>query len=441
MKVMTNLDLLRNQLINGVIQQVSADPTTKLKAGWIIFNTDEAKLKYYNGEEWVAIGSGGGGTVDIATTITNTSTNAKAAGAKAVYDFVTDEMSDIRAVANGLVLMTDDTTGEVVGITVDTTVTEDSANLITSGAVYTAISDAVSTMDAMKFKGTVAADGTITSTDTDIDGLNITALTTYKNGWTFKATATIPTSVTSLDKPVEPGDMIIVCADMNAYDETKIAVIQTNLDGVVIGPASATDETIAVYDGVTGKAIKASVITKTQLEGLFDELINLEAQANATDVYLTSSNNADATVVKPGQTMSAKLKSTGVTADEYGSNVGIVDGKVDDGDSFTIPKFTVDAKGRLTAAANQTITLDLGSKGNIARKTNPALTADANDVCEWVIDDIALEALPSVNLYVTSTGEMVLADVTADVTNDEITITFRNTADISAGTYTAVVVS
>lgn len=155
MKVLTNLDLVKNQLLNGVIQKVAVDPTTKLAAGWIIFNTDEAKLKYYNGEEWVTIGSGGGGSVDIATVINSSSTNSKAAGAKAVYDFVTENLADIRAVANGDVLIVDSTTGEIIGISVDTTVTEDSVNLITSGAVFTALQEAVSTVDAMKFKGTL----------------------------------------------------------------------------------------------------------------------------------------------------------------------------------------------------------------------------------------------------------------------------------------------
>ena len=88
MKILTNLNLAKNQLLNCIIQKVAADPTTKLAKGWIIFNTTENKLKYYNGNEWVTIGSGGGGSVDIATTITSTSTNSEAAGAKAVYDFV-----------------------------------------------------------------------------------------------------------------------------------------------------------------------------------------------------------------------------------------------------------------------------------------------------------------------------------------------------------------
>ena len=239
MKILTNLDLVKNQLLNCVIQKVAVDPATKLAEGWIIFNTNEAVMKYYNGEEWVTIGSGGGGSVDIDTTITSSSTNTKAAGAKAVYDFVTENLADIRAVANGDVLIVDSTTGNVVGIGIDTAVTEDSVNLVTSGAVSDALQEVVS-------------------------------------------------------------------------------------------------------------------------------------------------------------------------------------------------------------AVEEFITLNLTSKANIYRKFNPALTADANNNCSWVIDDIALEEkanqYPSVNIYEVNTGEIVLTDVSVNFTDEEITISFKQSGDISSDKYVAVIV-
>lgn len=441
MKVMTNLDLMRNQIMNGIVQNVTTDPTTKLKQGWLIYNTVDDKLKFYNGTQWVAIGTGGGGsTIDIDTSIDEHSTNADAAGAKAVYDFVTGEMSDIRGVTNGKVLKVG-SNGDVEGIEIDSAVTENSTKLITSGLVFAAIQSAVSAFDAMKFKGTVNATGVITSTDTALNNKNITSLTEYKNGWTFKASAAIPTSVLGTDKPAEAGDMIIICGNLSSYDATKVSIVQGNTDGVVIGPASATDETIAVYDGATGKAIKASIITKTQLEGLFTSLITFEAANSASDVYLTSSNVADPTIAKPGQTVSATLKDTGVTADTYGDNSGNASGEVDDQDTFVIPKFTVDSKGRLTSAGEKTIKLNLGAKGTITRKTNPVLQADLDAVVTWTIDDIALSAYPSVTIYETSSGELVITDVQVDLANDEIDIIFKNSANLTAGIYTAVVVS
>ena len=441
-KILTNLDLSKNQLLNAVIQKVASDPSTKLMAGWIIYNTTENVIKFYNGTEWTTAGSGGGSSVEIDTDITSESTNSKAAGAKAVYDFVTENLSDIRSVEGGKVLLIDTISGEVIGIDVDITVSEDSDNLITSGAVFDALQNAISTVDAMKFKGTLAADSTITSTDTSINNKKLTELTGIKNGWTFKAAATIPASVLTTDKPIEPGDIVIACGNMSVYDATKIAVIQMNLDGAVTGPDSVTNETVAVYNGITGKIIKASTVTKTQLEALFASLIVLQASASASDVVLTSSNATDPTTVKPGQTVQANLKTTGVAANTYGDNSANTTGTIDDQDSFTIPQFTVDEKGRMTAAEDKVITLNLASKGNIYRKSNPALTADANDDCSWVIDDIALEVnqYPSVNLYEVNTGEMVLADVSVNFTDEEITISFKQTGDISSGRYVAVIV-
>ena len=442
MKLLTNLDLCKNQLLNSVIQKVATDPTTNLAEGWLIFNTTDASLKYYNGTEWVTI-IDSETAIEIATTIDSDSTNTKAAGAKAVYDFVTDNLADIRAVANGDVLIVDSTTGNIVGIDVDTAVTEDSVNLITSGAVFTALQDAIATADAMRFKGTLAADGTITSTDASINNKKLTTLTNIKNGWTFKAAAAIPANVLNIGgKAIEVGDMVIACGDMATYDATKFSVIQANIDGAVIGPASSTNETVVVFNGTTGKVVKASTVTKAQLEGLFASLITLQAAASAADVALTSSNTSDPTKVKPGQTIQATLKTTGVTAGTYGDNSANTTGTVDDQDSFTIPQFTVDAKGRLSAAANKVITLDLASKGNIYRKTNPALTADANNNCAWAINDIDFETghYPSVNLYEVSTGEMVLTDVSVNFSSKVITISFKQTGAITAGTYAAVVV-
>ena len=83
-----------------------------------------------------------------------------------------------------------------------------------------------------------------------------------------------------------------------------------------------------------------------------------------------------------------------------------------------------------------------GSNINIYRKSNPTLTADVNNDCSWVINDITIEAnqYPSVNLYEVNTGEMVLADVSVNFTDKEITIIFKQTGDISSGKYVAVIV-
>lgn len=446
MKCLTNLDMVKNQILNGIIQKVTADPTTKLVEGWLIYNTTDKKFKYYDGTSWIAVGGGsgsgstGGGTVNIDTTISSTSTNSNASGSKAVYDFVTDEMSDIRSVTNGNVLIVDDN-GDIIGISVDTAVTASSTNLITSDAVKAYVDSKMTTSDAMVFKGTVDATGVISSTDTDINGKNITGLTEYINGWTFKATASMADSVLSTGTAIEAGDMIIVEKDATAYSANIISVIQTNIDGVVTGPDTSTDEAVVLFDGTSGKLIKSSTITKTQLLELFDHAFNLAAEADSPDVVLKSSNTDDNTIVKPGQTVTATLTDTTVTAGNYGNNDGVLNGDVDDKDSFTVPDITVDAKGRITSAKNTTIRLNLESKATRHDFNNPQLVPNENNECTWTIELNHTE-MPIVTLYEVSSKEIIIADVKDNAANDAIIVTFKGiTNDIAAGTYHATVIA
>jgi hypothetical protein len=57
-RFLTNIDLEGNQLLNGIIHNLNADPATG-EAGQIYFNTADQVLKIYNGdtEEWQAVGS------------------------------------------------------------------------------------------------------------------------------------------------------------------------------------------------------------------------------------------------------------------------------------------------------------------------------------------------------------------------------------------------
>lgn len=151
MKVLTDIDMNNNQVIQVIIHKVSSDPTVSAKnLGMIIFNTTDKKLKYYNGSEWVTIGTGSGGTITIDTLLSDSSTNSNAAGSKAVVDYVKNSVKDftsivnaIKAVNNGEVLKSNSSTGAIIGIKIDETVKENSENLISSGAVFKAINDSL----------------------------------------------------------------------------------------------------------------------------------------------------------------------------------------------------------------------------------------------------------------------------------------------------------
>lgn len=234
-KFMTTLDLNLNQILNAVTHRVDADPTTSVVEGQIIYNTSDKQFKYYNGTEWVACGS-----INDIVPVTLGGTGVDTLNAGEVL------------VGAG--------TDPVTTKAIDTTVTTDSENLVTSGAVAAYVNDVVTATDHLMFKGTIGADGAITSGDEDLNGKKITELTEFVMGWTFRASAEISVDVMNVDAtPIQTGDIILCIADGSAYADTLFTVLQVNIDGAVTSTdTSATADTIPVYADTTGKVIKSS---------------------------------------------------------------------------------------------------------------------------------------------------------------------------------------
>jgi hypothetical protein len=102
--------------------------------------------------------------------------------------------------------------------------------------------------DAMLFKGTIGTAGTHT-----IAAFN--ALTTYNAGWTYR----VIEAGTIRGVVCEIGDIVMVLVDRSGAGNvnTDFTVQQTNIDGAVIGPASTSDNFLVLFNGATGKLIKA----------------------------------------------------------------------------------------------------------------------------------------------------------------------------------------
>ena len=115
----------------------------------------------------------------------------------------------------------------------------------TKSYVDTEINSKIAAADALIFKGAVDP--------ASFPG----SLASCKTGWTYKASAA---GTIFTDIKVEIGDMIIAIADCDSAaavaNKNNWTVIQANLDGTVTGPKSATSDSIAVFDGTTGKLIK-----------------------------------------------------------------------------------------------------------------------------------------------------------------------------------------
>lgn len=207
------------ELQNANIQNLASAPTTNLKKGRIYFDTSDNTLYIYDGTSWKDALSQGvvyqeGNGIDITGNVISTDLTANdipslplskisdvtaSASEVNILDGVTVSTAEINSIPNKIELTDlsidsgssnflgyDNTTGEFsistaairntiliksdstnyidyngssgyLGLNVDTTVTENSTKLITSGAVYTAIDNAL--VGGMVYKGVWTATG------------------------------------------------------------------------------------------------------------------------------------------------------------------------------------------------------------------------------------------------------------------------------------------
>lgn len=119
-------------------------------------------------------------------------------------------------------------------------------------AVRTYVSGIIAAADAMVYKGAINASSNPNYPAADA-------------GWTYKIS--VAGKIGGASGPnVEAGDMIICTLDgSTAGNHATVGgnwnIIQVNIDGAVVGPASATDNAITVWDGTTGKLVKNSAVT------------------------------------------------------------------------------------------------------------------------------------------------------------------------------------
>ncbi len=122
------------------------------------------------------------------------------------------------------------------------------SHLASTTYVQNAVNSGIAANDAMVFKGTL--DGTSTSPGTSTPVAD--------RGHTYR----VKTAGYIGGVKCEVGDMLICTTDGTAAGTSaNWTVIQTNIDGAVVGPASAVNNNIAVFNGTTGKLIKDSGFT------------------------------------------------------------------------------------------------------------------------------------------------------------------------------------
>ena len=132
-------------------------------------------------------------------------------------------------------------------------------------------------------------------------------------GWAFKSNV----KSVIFGESIEIGDLIICIADNEGAELTAEnfsdfwTIVQTNTDGVVVGPSSSVTGNIPIFDGTTGKLIKdsgLSIKTSVPENALFTD----------TNYYLTDINgsaNGEVTLTRNG--LDSLMWNTKHTHNEY----------------------------------------------------------------------------------------------------------------------------
>lgn len=246
--------------------------------------------------------------------------------------------------------------------------------------------------NAMVYKGTIGSGGTH-----EITAFN--SLNTYNVGWTYR----VITAGTIKGVVCEVGDLItaIVSRSGSGNVNADWTVVQTNTDGAVIGPASSTDNYIALFNGATGKLLKqsTSAIGSMAYETATNYIAKSALTAQTVLAAVTAGTPIPITVAE--QTLVGRKTGGNVTAlnaseirtilnvadgannythpSEGGGSLGNMTGKT------VLQSITVNSNGHVTATSTRD--LDASSIGALADWVTVPASKTANGVAGQIAKD------------------------------------------------------
>lgn len=225
---------------------------------------------------------------------------------------------------------------------------------------------------------------------------------------------------------VEAGDMFICLTD-GTTSGTQAAVganwnvIQANIDGAVIGPASSTDNALARFDGTTGKLIQNSGVTA-------DDSGNLTANnLSGTNTGDQTNISGNAATVTTNANMTGPITSVG-NATSVAAQTGtgsIFAMKVSP--AFTTPDIGVATGTSLVLTSTSATAFAVGPGGS----TNPGILLDAS----------ASNAVTGIVVTMAAAGSGATVSSGSSASNENITYRAKGTGTVSIGGNTSGSVS
>jgi len=387
--ILTDLNLNQNEIQNAVSQNLASAPSTP-KAGQVYFNTGSSHFMGYNGSSWLALDGQGQvytfstGLTESSGTVTLNEATSSALGGVIVGSNIsvsngTISVADASTSTKGVIEIATDTEASTG---TDTTRAINAKQLATKLTANTAITAGTKCKITYDTKGLVTAGADLSASDIPDISATYVAVTT-KGQANGVASLDSDGKVPSSQLPSYVDDVI------DAYIVSGATALSAGWLSKTSGGSALTPETGVIY-----------VVLSS------GEYQNKTYRWSGTTYVEISSSPAQATESTAG---------IAALATQVECTTGTNDTKI------------------VTPLKMATYTSGMAKKSTY---TNGALTASSG-ICTWTISD---SKAPNcmVSVRETSGGAEVLCDVTYG--SGSITIKINSASNISANTYTAVVI-
>ena len=395
MNFLTNLDLNKNQLLNGAIHNVASDPTgTSHQLGQIIYNTTDLKIKTWNGSSWEGAADG---TMSSFTLAADSGTSFLIEDAGTLT--IAGSGSVSTAVSSGTVTISIDdvTNAELENDSITLTNTDGHLTFANSGVV--ALGDSL----AIETSGLVD-----TTTDQTIAGVK-----TFSDNAIFNGDLTVNGTTTTLDT-----DNLLVQDALIVVAKDQVTGI---LDaGLVIERGSDTSQAM-LWDESDNTFVFADVAAE---DGSTNGAVTISSYAKLKTGDLTVDGNATINTIAANTTPTVVLTETSGTI-EKSTIAELFDGNAVESISAsgTAPlNLSVDAS---TGAVALTGTVDIATDAQAVSGTNTdvLLTPASLRATEDVSTITGNSVLTSFDIDHNMNTRNVIAEVTR-TTADQVTVDF-----------------